>query len=139
MGSAWCCCCASAAACSSVTTVPLVASHSWVAKKVFGVPCVTSPTPDKSSQSSDITIEMNHLLRSRLGWAQKAGQQPCTHWPNARKDEVDLVRFTRRAHLFERGRAASEHRSKPGGIDKTIQSRSIGGRSSRSIGSTSSI
>merc|ERR1711935_654868 len=35
-------------------------AHSWVAKNVFGVPCVTSPTPDKSSQSSDITIEMNH-------------------------------------------------------------------------------
>ena len=35
-------------------------AHSWVAKKVFGVPCVTSPTPDNTSRSSDVTIEMHH-------------------------------------------------------------------------------
>ena len=33
-------------------------AHSWVASKVFGAPCVTSPTPDKSSRSSDITVEI---------------------------------------------------------------------------------
>ena len=33
-------------------------AHSWVASKVFGAPCVTSPTPDKSSRSSDVTVEI---------------------------------------------------------------------------------
>ena len=33
-------------------------AHSWVARKVFGAPCVTSPTPDKSSRSSDVTVEI---------------------------------------------------------------------------------
>ena len=33
-------------------------AHSWVASKVFGAPCVTTPTPDKSSRSSDVTVEI---------------------------------------------------------------------------------
>ena len=33
-------------------------AHSWVASKVFGAPCVTSPTPDKSSRSS---VSYTHL------------------------------------------------------------------------------
>ena len=36
-------------------------AHSWVAKKIFGLPCVTSsPAPDKSSRSSDVIVEMHH-------------------------------------------------------------------------------
>ena len=48
-------------------------AHSWVASKVFGAPCVTSPTPDKSSRSSDVTVEIPNAKQQLEAARARAG------------------------------------------------------------------
>ena len=45
----------------------------WVARKVFGAPCVTSPTPDKSSRSSDVTVEIPNAKQQLEAARARAG------------------------------------------------------------------
>ena len=48
-------------------------AHSWVASKVFGAPCVTSPTLDKSSRSSNVTVEIPNAKQQLEAARARAG------------------------------------------------------------------
>ena len=92
-------------------------AHSWVAKKIFGVPCVTSPAPpDKSSRSSDVIVEMHHakqqveaaqarLANLAAGGDGKTSSTSCASVPGGR--ELKRQGSSRMGQMLEKMKSTS--------------------------------